>query len=71
MILENINSEIILIEDFDGKKWKINIQNTVIRPRASLELGGKIKIIGEILEENVFTAKEIRRWEGRGLRREK
>ena len=68
VILENKNNEIILIEDFNGEQWEINIQNTIIRPRASLGLGGKIKIIGEVLEKDVFVAKEIRRWEGKELR---
>ncbi len=68
IILENKNSEIVLIEDFNGKQWEINIQNAIIRPRASLEPGKKMKIIGKVLEENIFTAREIRRWEGRGSR---
>ena len=68
VILENRNNETILIEDFNGKQWEINIQNAVIRPRASLDLGEKTKIIGEVLEENIFAAQEIRRWDGRGSR---
>ena len=68
IILENKNSEIVLIEDFNGKQWEINIQNAIVRPRASLDPGKKIKIIGKVSEENIFTAREIRRWEGRGSR---
>ncbi len=66
IILENKNKEIILIEDFNGMKWEINLQDASIRLRASLKSGEKIKIIGEILEDNIFIAKEIRKWEGRG-----
>jgi len=70
VIIEGSN-EIILIEDLSGKKWEINIQEITISQRAFLEIGGKIKIIGKILEDNIFAAQEIRSWEGWGLRRGK
>ncbi|MEA3399208.1 MAG: hypothetical protein U9R00_01700 [Patescibacteria group bacterium] len=63
IILENKNKEIILIKDFNGMKWKVDIQDASIRLKASLKSGEKIKIIGEILEDNIFIAKEIRKWE--------
>lgn len=63
MILENKNGEIILMEDFSGKQWEINIQNAIVRSRVFLEPEEKIKIIGKIAEENIFTAEEIRKWE--------
>jgi len=65
VIIEGSN-EIILIEDFSGKKWEIGIQEIIISQRVSLEIGKKIKIIGEILEDNIFMAQEIRSWEGWG-----
>lgn len=68
VILENKNSGTILIKDFSGKRWEINIQEAFIRPRVFLELEEKIKIIGKIREKNIFTAYEIRRWNGRELR---
>ncbi|MEA1937230.1 MAG: hypothetical protein U9N04_03905 [Patescibacteria group bacterium] len=64
VILENRNDETILIKDFNDKEWEIDIQNTVIRRRVLLEPKEKIKIIGVILEENIFTAQEIRFWKG-------
>lgn len=67
IILENKNKEIILIEDFNGMEWEVDIQDASIRLRASLKSGEKIKIIGKILESNIFIAQEIRKWEGRGL----
>jgi len=70
VIIEGSN-EIILIEDFSGKKWEIDIKEIIINQRVSLEIGGKIKIIGEILEDNIFAAQEIRSWEGWGLQRGK
>ncbi len=66
VIIEDGN-ETILIEDLSGKKWEINIQEIIISERVSLEIGEKIKITGEILEDNIFAAKEIRSWEGWGL----
>ncbi|MCK5123441.1 MAG: hypothetical protein KAQ87_04855 [Candidatus Pacebacteria bacterium] len=68
MILENKNSEIILIEDFSKRVWEINIQDAIVRPRASLDLEEKIKIIGKVLEENIFVAQEIRQWDGRDFK---
>ena len=67
IILENKNKEIILIEDFNGIKWEVNIQNAFVRSRLNLNLGEKIKIIGEVLENNIFIAKEIRKWENHKL----
>ncbi|MCD4668967.1 MAG: hypothetical protein K8S14_00830 [Actinomycetia bacterium] len=67
VIIEDKNNEIILVEDFSGKKWEIIIQEIIISQRVSLEIGEKIKIIGEILEDNIFTAQEIRSWKGPGL----
>ena len=62
-ILENKNNKIILIKDFNGKQWEINIQNTIIKGRMLLEKDEKIKIIGEISENNIFIAKQIGPWE--------
>jgi hypothetical protein len=70
LIIEGSN-EIILIEDFSGKKWEISIEGIIISQRVSIKIGEKIKIIGEILEDNIFSAKEIRSWEGWGLQRGK
>jgi len=67
VILKNRNKEIILIEDFNKKKWEVDIKNAFIRSRVNLNLGEKIKIIGKILENNIFIAKEIRKWEGHKL----
>ncbi len=68
-ILEKQSDDILLLEDFIGEKWQINIQNAVMHFGLSLEAGEKIKIIGLILEDNIFTAEEIRIWERPGLRR--
>ena len=71
MILENKDEDIILIEDFNGIKWEVDIRDAFLRPRLYLDQGEKIKIMGEILKDNVFIAQEIRKWEGRKSRLEK
>ena len=68
VIIED-NDMNIIIEDSSGKKWEISIEEVVISKRIFLKTGEKIKIIGEILEDNVFAAREIRSWEGLGLTR--
>jgi hypothetical protein len=70
VIMED-NVDTILIEDLNGKKWEIITEEMIISQRVSLEIGEKIKIIGKILEDNIFTASEIRSWEGMGLQRGK
>jgi len=64
VILENKNEKTILIEDFNGTKWEVDIQDALIRSRLHLDQREKIKIIGEILEDNIFVAQEIRKWKG-------
>jgi hypothetical protein len=70
IILEGEDEGVITTEDFEGKKWEIEIQEAVIRPRVSLVPGEKIKIIGQVLENHIFTAEEIRSWGGRQIRKE-
>lgn len=71
VILENKNKELILIKDFSGNHWEVDIQETFICSNLYLNKGDKIKIIGKILENNIFIAQEIRKWEGRGSQRKK
>ena len=63
------NDGTIIVEDSGGKKWEISTKEAVISKRVSLKVGEKIKIIGEIIEDNIFDAREIRSWEGAGLKR--
>lgn len=71
VILENKKEAGFLIKDFSGQEWEIDMQEALIRPGVSLEQGGRIKIIGKILEENIFKAQEIRNWKGPGARGKK
>jgi hypothetical protein len=58
--------DVIKIEDWDGKLWDIDISDAIVRGRVSLEVDEKIKIIGQIIGDDSFTAKEVRPWDGQG-----
>jgi hypothetical protein len=58
----------LIIEDWSGKKWKIDFTNALVRGRMPLNKGEKIKIIGKISEGNIFVAEEIRPWGGGRMR---
>lgn len=64
IILENKNNEIVVVKDFNNKQWNVYIQDVFIRSKFYLNKGEKIKIRGKILENNIFKAQEIRKWEG-------
>lgn len=62
--------ESIIIKDLRGKQWEIDIKEVLIRGKTSLEKDEKIRIIGRVVENNIFMAKEIRPWNGkRGMGR--
>lgn len=61
--------EVLVIEDFAGETWSIDITNSFVRPGVSLEVGVMIKMIGRKTGESAFAAEEIRPWEGRGMQR--
>ena len=58
----------IIIEDWNSKKWEINFRNAIIKGRIFLEKDEKIKITGEIFEDNIFIANQIGPWERTGKR---
>lgn len=63
--------ETIVIEDFAGGRWSIDVTNAVIRPGVFPEVGVLIKIIGSMTGESAFAAEEVRPWEGSGKQRNK
>ncbi len=67
-IITIIEEDKILINDFQDKTWTIDISQTILRGRITLQKNQLIKIIGEITGETEFKAGEIRRWLGRGQR---
>ena len=52
------------VMDFDGSVWIISTENALIRKKVELELGRRIKIIGDKMDDRNFHADEIRPWMG-------
>lgn len=65
MIIEK-KENILIIKDWDHKKWEVDFENSVIRGKLLLEKDDKIKIIGKISEYNIFIATQIGPWERMG-----
>jgi len=58
------------LRDLSGKDWQILIdEKTVVRPSVTLESGEMIKTIGQVKNDQIFKADEIRPWQGRGQMR--
>ncbi|MFA5925962.1 MAG: hypothetical protein WC831_03420 [Parcubacteria group bacterium] len=58
------------LEDFNGFVWLVHEdENTLEFDPVQIRDGEEVKIIGEKERENVFLAKEIRPWQGRGQAR--
>jgi hypothetical protein len=62
--INGLNAETIELEDFNGKIWKIDIQEADIIPSLELRDGEKIRVIGNMVSENEFKAEKIRPWGG-------
>ena len=64
--IQEVTDESIIIQDLNGKEWAIITKRAIIRPRVKQVSGEKIKIMGRMLEEGRFVAKEIRPWRKKG-----
>lgn len=62
----SLNGSSIEIIDFNNVIWNIDISSAFIQDRVELSLNEIIKIIGNIEENGLFKADEIRPWMGRG-----
>ena len=61
--INKISEGELILTDLNGKKWKIVISSqTTVRMRVMLAEGEEVKIIGKMLNKNVFEASEIRPW---------
>ncbi|MEA3273339.1 MAG: hypothetical protein U9Q72_01955 [Patescibacteria group bacterium] len=67
-ILEKQDDNVILLKDFSGEKWSVNVQNAVLHPRSSLKPAEKVKMIGRMIQGKIFIAHRIHPWERRGMR---
>lgn len=54
------------LTDFNGKIWNISGQNILVKGRLSITTGVEIKLIGSQVDDNNFSATEIRPWTGMG-----
>jgi hypothetical protein len=54
----------LVLVDFNGKSWQVDIKNAAVKRRVELRVGSLIKVIGYI-QESGFSAREIRPWQGR------
>jgi len=52
----------ILLKDFKGKVWTIDISGIAIEPKRLLEEGRMIKIVGDQIDDHTFVAQQIRPW---------
>ena len=55
--------ETIIVKDWSGKRWEVDLTNAITKGRVSLIKNEKIKIIGKISEGNIFIATRIGPWE--------
>lgn len=69
--ISKTDSSSFQLTDFNEKTWIVTYDNVFIPPRIMLEPGEMIKLVGKIIDENVFKADEIRPWGGPGNRQQR
>ena len=62
----NVNEKVIQLKDLEGNEWSIGYEDATVKYRVVLDVGARIKILGNVVSENVFEASEIRPWAGQG-----
>jgi hypothetical protein len=65
-IIQVLPEQKVQLEDFNGKLWLVDISQASWRGRLSERKGAQIKIIGKMINDGIFNAKEIRPWLGKG-----
>jgi len=68
-IIKINNENDFYIKSLDDKDWQIVGDNIFWKGSTSSELDMRIKIVGEMRDDNIFYAKEIRSWTKGGRRR--
>ncbi|HDK25523.1 MAG TPA: hypothetical protein ENG48_00355 [Candidatus Atribacteria bacterium] len=67
IIIEKVSPENnFILKDLDNNKWKIKADKTIWKGKLTPTPGLKIKLIGKLIDNNTFEAREIRSWEGQG-----
>lgn len=62
----SVNEKAIQLKDLDGNEWSIGYEDAAVKYRVVLDVGERIKILGNVVSEKVFEASEIRPWSGQG-----
>lgn len=62
-----VSEKEIGLTDLHGNRWRVDVSETIWRGRLASEMGLEIKIIGMMIGEGQFMAKEIRPMQGRRL----
>ncbi len=57
-----------IVKSLDNHNWNIKGEDILIRKMVDFSVGGRVKIIGEIKEDEVFIAKDVRPWIGRSVK---
>ena len=66
-IIESSAGDRLTLRDYLGNIWTVDLSaGPLVKGRTRLEVGIKIKIIGNRTGNNEFLAQEIRPWQGRG-----
>lgn len=66
--IKSVSEDALIINDLNNLTWNIQLSNeTFVRPTVTLSQGQMIKIIGQEIEKQKFSATEIRPWIGQGM----
>ena len=63
-----VDDTTIELKDFVGNIWQIDIDTAFIPPSVFLEEGEMVKVVGKKVSKNIFNAKDVFPWGGKGLR---
>jgi hypothetical protein len=67
--IEDTGTGSILLRDFKGKVWTIDISGIAIEPKRLLEEDRMIKIVGDQIDDHTFVAQQIRPWTKRSYKK--
>jgi hypothetical protein len=60
----SINENMLFLRDLQGDEWQVDYSSALVKRRAVMEIGEKIKIIGKQTSSGHFIAREIKPWVG-------
>ena len=60
------DEKVVRLKDLNGEEWSVKYVNAVVRYRVILDVGERVKVMGNAVSKEVFEALEIRPWGGQG-----